>query len=73
MFMCAIAGVIDLPINNQAMNAMLLTMQKRGPDEKGSYSENGCLLLHSRLTIIDPAGGKQPMVLKHNGKKYTIV
>ena len=71
--MCAIAGVIDLPINNQAMNAMLLTMQKRGPDEKGSYSENGCLLLHSRLTIIDPAGGKQPMVLKHNGKKYTIV
>lgn len=73
MFMCAIAGVINLQISTQVKDSMLQTMRNRGPDEEDVYREDGCLLLHSRLTIIDPAGGKQPMQITHNGKKYTIV
>ena len=71
--MCAIAGVIDLSISQQAMTEMLQTMHRRGPDENNVYMEAGCTLLHSRLIIIDPAGGKQPMSLDYKGKKYTIV
>ena len=73
MLMCAITGVIDLPINKQVMDVMLQTMRMRGPDESGVYIEDACALLHSRLTIIDPAGGKQPMHLEYLGTKYTIV
>ena len=73
MLMCAITGVIDLPINEQVMDVMLQTMRMPGPDESGVYIEDACALLHSRLTIIDPAGGKQPMHLEYLGTKYTIV
>ena len=73
MDMCAIAGVLDLNSNPQIEKAMLQTMRNRGPDEQGVYSETGCTLLHCRLTIIDPVGGKQPMTLKYHGNVYTIV
>ncbi len=73
MYMCAIAGLLDLTANDIILNNMLRTMQNRGPDENGIYISNSCTLLHSRLTIIDPVGGKQPMHLNYAGKKYTIV
>ena len=71
--MCAIAGVINLRIDDEIIKKMTQTMRHRGPDEEGVCRENGCLLLHSRLTIIDPVGGKQPFYLKYKGKEYTIV
>ena len=61
--MCAIAGVLDLSYTKATVNKMLETMQHRGPDENGTYQENRCCLLHSRLSIIDPDSGKQPMTL----------
>lgn len=73
MYMCAIAGVIDLYMDSNIQHNMSLTMEKRGPDEEGVYRDSGCVLLHRRLTVIDPAGGKQPMVLKSQGKTYVIV
>lgn len=45
----------------------------RGPDEGGFYLSKNALLGHRRLTIIDPEGGKQPMVKEYNNQKYIVV
>lgn len=71
--MCAIAGVLDLLIDDTILKKMQKTMQRRGPDEKGVFQAKNCTLLHNRLTIIDPDGGKQPMTLAYCGEEYTIV
>ncbi len=61
--MCGIAGVIGGRLDKLVADSMLATMERRGPDGKGMYISRGCSLLHTRLAIIDPSGGKQPMVL----------
>lgn len=71
--MCAIAGCIDFAISNETVQNMLSTMRRRGPDGQGIFQEKGCTLLHRRLAIIDPEGGKQPMTLEYGGEVYTIV
>ena len=70
--MCAIAGSVDFPISNETALKMLRTMSRRGPDGQGIFHTRRCTLLHSRLAIIDPEGGKQPMSLEHEGETYTI-
>ena len=71
--MCAIAGVLGGPVPEQAVQKMLRTMARRGPDESGTYENHLCTLLHTRLTIIDPEGGKQPMALSWAGERYVLV
>lgn len=71
--MCAIAGMINVAADRQTRNKMLSTMQCRGPDENGSFEDGACCLLHSRLSIIDPKGGQQPMQLKLGNEVFTIV
>ena len=71
--MCAIAGIFDLDITAEGVKTMLQTMRRRGPDDKGVYQGQGGTLLHARLTVIDPEGGRQPMTLRANGETYTIV
>lgn len=71
--MCAIAGIIDLTADAPVLEKMLSTMARRGPDERGIYTDGPCCLLHTRLTVIDPEGGSQPMQLCWEGKHYTIV
>lgn len=71
--MCGIAGSVGLPYDDYTVNKMLETMKRRGPDDRDKFVCNSCCLLHSRLAIIDPSGGKQPMQLIWGGEKYTIV
>lgn len=71
--MCAIAGIFDLPWNMEIVESMLKTMKRRGPDECGTFESRSCCLLHSRLSVIDPVGGKQPMTLEMNGETYVLV
>lgn len=71
--MCAISGMVNLPASEQTVRQMLETMHRRGPDDRGIYRENGCTLLHGRLAIIDPEGGRQPMRLSWAGEEYTLV
>ena len=71
--MCAIAGLLDLPAEQQTLENMLKTMERRGPDGRGICRKNSCILLHSRLAIIDPEGGQQPMELAWAGENYTLV
>ncbi len=70
--MCAIAGILGLPFDSQILDTLLCTMLHRGPDATGSYMERECCLLHSRLSIIDPEGGAQPMCLRWAGEEYVI-
>ena len=71
--MCAIAGILDLAAAPDTIEAMKKTMNRRGPDDFGVYRDGDVTLLHARLTVIDPDGGRQPMKLCHGGVEYTIV
>lgn len=71
--MCAISGMIDLKYDEKILQSMLQTMRLRGPDANGCIQADGCVLLHSRLAIIDPSGGSQPMSFRPEGKTYSIV
>ncbi len=70
--MCAIAGLIGLKHDETIINTMLRTMKRRGPDAQGEYAfPEGCLV-HSRLSVIDPLGGRQPMTLCWGSEVYTL-
>ena len=73
MDMCAIAGILDLSAPSAAVCAMQQTMARRGPDDRGVFQDDDVTLLHSRLAVIDPAGGRQPMTFSFENEEYTIV
>ena len=73
--MCGIAGIIGLTAGADIQKKILATMARRGPDGNGVFQDGTCTLLHSRLAIIDPAGGSQPMTaaghtIIYNGELY---
>ncbi len=71
--MCAISGVFDLPFDQETLMHMLDTMRRRGPDGEGIYSREQFAMLHTRLAIVDPQGGVQPMHTAWEGETYTII
>ncbi|MCX7903397.1 MAG: asparagine synthase (glutamine-hydrolyzing) [Caloramator sp.] len=75
--MCGIAGWIDfnkdLLEDVDVIKRMTKTLSRRGPDDEGFYFNQNALLGHRRLVVVDPSGGKQPMIRQMNGKKYVIV
>ncbi len=89
--MCGITGALwysqSSAVNNAALDAMTDALIHRGPDDRGTYLHNlqhdaagivpGVGLGFRRLSIIDLAGGHQPMtnedgsiVLVFNGEIY---
>ena len=75
MLMCGIAGMVGLTASREIQEKILATMARRGPDGSGIWQGGACTLLHSRLAIIDPAGGAQPMTaggctMVYNGELY---
>ena len=77
--MCGIFGLVSTKKNSKGydLQNMLQILHHRGPDEKNLYSFNNCVLGHTRLSIIDPINGKQPMTdagrnigLTFNGELY---
>ena len=71
--MCAIAGILGLPTGEGVAANMLATMNRRGPDGRGVYKNREICLLHTRLAIIDPESGAQPMTLEWNAERYVLV
>ena len=71
--MCAISGIVGLKTGEDTLKKMLDTMHRRGPDEQGIFRTEDTTLLHTRLTIIDPEGGVQPMHLDWAGESYHLV
>ena len=79
--MCGIGGTIDFTRDARELRPIGLTMAQvlapRGPDDGGLYLDRQAMLVHRRLTVIDPIGGKQPMrspnrniILIYNGELY---
>ena len=71
--MCGIAGMINLRYDGGICQRLMQTMVRRGPDDEGIYANEDCALLHRRLSVRDPAGGRQPMLLNWAGERYVIV
>lgn len=73
--MCGIAGFagtqIQHHINNGVIEKMVNVLRLRGPDDYGHVIRGGCVLGHTRLSVIDLSTGKQPMS-DHTGR-YDIV
>ncbi|HEY8474844.1 MAG TPA: asparagine synthase (glutamine-hydrolyzing) [Natronosporangium sp.] len=67
--MCGIAGIVDYDRDftgrSATVEAMSATLACRGPDEAGSWSRGPVSFGHRRLSVIDPAGGQQPMLATH--------
>jgi asparagine synthase (glutamine-hydrolysing) len=63
--MSGIAGIFHLetakPVEESRVRAMLDPMRHRGPDGSDVWMAPGVGLGHLRLSVIDPAGGAQPM------------
>jgi asparagine synthase (glutamine-hydrolysing) len=62
--MCGIAGVLNFdngPADPQRTASMCALLAHRGPDAAGSVSDGPVGFAHARLSIVDLAGGIQPM------------
>ena len=75
--MCGIVGFVNYKENTEkyrnVLNNMTQKLSKRGPDEQGFYINKNVALGHKRLIVIDPDGGKQPMIEKYSYGEYVIV
>lgn len=64
--MCGICGIASLntlqPVDRTILRHMTQVMHHRGPDEQGLYCDDLVGLGSRRLSIIDLAGGRQPIV-----------
>ncbi|GAB3091090.1 asparagine synthase B [Lysobacter terrae] len=81
--MCSILGIFGLQAGDDfhlLRRSALERSQRqrhRGPDWSGVHQDDGAILVHERLAIVDPAGGSQPLrsadgelVLAVNGEIY---
>ncbi|MCP3730190.1 amidotransferase 1, exosortase A system-associated [Sphingomonas sp. MG17] len=82
--MCGIAGLyypgVPKPVEPARVRAMTDALVHRGPDGSGVWTAPGVGLGHRRLSIIDLAGGAQPMatseddaVVSFNGEIYNFL
>ena len=81
--MCGIAGLISLDgralPGPQTLDAMCRTIVHRGPDDQGTFHTDWAAIGMRRLSIIDVAGGHQPVTsaggriqLVFNGEIYNF-
>jgi asparagine synthase (glutamine-hydrolysing) len=63
--MCGICGIAASTTSNETdertLEAMRASLAHRGPDGSGVYRHGGVGFVHTRLSIIDVGGGKQPL------------
>ena len=75
--MCGIVGFVnykqDISKYRNVINNMNSVLSKRGPDEQGFYLKSQVALAHKRLIVVDPDGGKQPMIEHFSDNEYAIV
>lgn len=77
--MCAISGIIRFGgLDTEpaaAARKMAAALKRRGPDDDGYYisPKSEALLVHTRLAVIDPENGAQPMLYADGGRKLALV
>src|SRR5271163_1072711 len=63
--MCGIAGIVEFGrgerVNAAALREMCRVISHRGPDDEGFYSDGSAGIGMRRLSIVDVAGGHQPI------------
>ncbi|WLR47576.1 asparagine synthase (glutamine-hydrolyzing) [Halobacillus litoralis] len=74
--MCGIVGWIDASHKTEEkasiLDRMANTLQHRGPDDYQKWVEGPAAFGHQRLIVVDPAGGKQPMIRKAKDEEYIL-
>ncbi|MBO4353197.1 MAG: asparagine synthetase B, partial [Eggerthellaceae bacterium] len=73
--MCGICGFTQATgseSDSRTLKAMCDVMAHRGPDGEGRYIADGIALGHRRLSLIDLAGGGQPMVRSSSDLRSTV-
>lgn len=79
--MCSVLGIFDIKENPQSLRNQALEQSRlqlhRGPDWEGIYQGEHAIMVHERLSIVDPGNGAQPLynadktlVLAVNGEIY---
>ncbi|MDR0294275.1 MAG: asparagine synthase (glutamine-hydrolyzing) [Oscillospiraceae bacterium] len=75
--MCGIAGVIgwEEPLEKKTavFEAMQAALRRRGPDQKGMYIDSPAALIHTRLSVVDPENGAQPMFFSRMDEDYALI
>ena len=80
--MCGIAGFVSLsgePATPERVAGMIRTLEHRGPDDTGVFTNGPAGIGAARLSIIDVAGGHQPIgigggiTVAQNGEIYNYV
>jgi asparagine synthase (glutamine-hydrolysing) len=73
--MCGIAGLLKLkaaPVEENLLRGMIGALAHRGPDDSGVFTDSNVGLAHARLSIIDLAGGHQPMSIENGSLWITF-
>src|SRR6266850_3314610 len=81
--MCGLAGIARREprgVSVETLDRMGMALRHRGPDGYGRYAEARVGLAHVRLSIIDVAGGAQPLgnedgsvLIVYNGEVYNYL
>jgi asparagine synthase (glutamine-hydrolysing) len=75
--MCGVVGWVDferdLRAEQAVVRAMTDTLSRRGPDGDGLWSSPHAVLGHRRLSVVDLAGGHQPMVAVDDGHELAVI
>ena len=70
---CGFTGAVDNAADRATLKAMCDAMAHRGPDGEGFYVSDGIALGHRRLSLVDLAGGGQPMIRSTGGLESPIM
>ena len=79
--MCSIFGIFGIEHSDDSLRQTALKQSRlmlhRGPDWEGTYQNEHAVIVHERLSIVDPQNGAQPLynenkthVLAVNGEIY---
>ena len=82
--MCGVIGIASIKDTSTpdraVLSRMVAAIRHRGPDDEGYYVAPGIGLGHARLSIIDVAGGKQPIHnedqsiwISYNGEVFNYI
>jgi len=75
--MCGIVGWTDFSRNLTDQVSVLAAMAERliprGPDASGYWFSEHAAFGHRRLVVVDPEGGKQPMIRQLGSTQYVMV
>ena len=73
--MCGLAGIVrydgGAATDESRLARLRVALRHRGPDDEGTFTSPTASLVHTRLALVDPAGGMQPITSPD--RRYTLV